>query len=354
MADCVFGGSCVWLLEKYLQDSVGRVRDYVSLVFGLISVFSWAVAEIPQIFTNFKSGSTEGVSLAFLMTWVVGDLFNVIGCLLEPTTLPTQLYTALVYTITTVVLVWQTAYYDHIRKWWKSRKAKSSPQKEDCGSEGRFENIEPVKIAESMDYSAKQGRGNGVDLPNRLSNGTPASSLPIPTISPARDTSIGKSLYYTSARSLASSHTPTPGSYLVASSRGSGRSGPSFILNQSSVDDEGLLANIESTSPTKSKTMLRSVVAIAFFVVWLNCFHLQGIPTFHSAQIDTRAAVVLTGRKLLQEASIIAFRDSGIGEQSSSRIGTWLGWIMAAIYMGGRIPQIWKNVRRGTVEVLLC
>lgn len=137
-----------------------------------------------------------------------------------------------------------------------------------------------------------------------------------------------------SARSLASSHTPTPGSYLVASSRGSGRSGPSFILNQSSVDDEGLLANIDSTSPKKSKTVLRSVsfdnalisnkytfylqytgkyftkftfyffnlqvVATAFLVVWLNYFHSQGIPTFNSAQIDTRAAVVLTGRKILQ------------------------------------------------------
>lgn len=184
-----------------------------------------------------------------------------------------------------------------------------------------------MKTPESIDYSAKKGRGNGVDLSNRLSNGILASSLPIPTMSPTRDRSIGKSLYYTSARSLASSHTPTPGSYLVASSRRSGRSGPSFILNQSSVDDEGLLANIESTSPTESKTMLRSVAAIAFFVVWLNYFHLQGIPTFHSTQIDTRAAVVLTGRKLLQEASIIAFRDSAIGEWSSSRIGTWLGWI---------------------------
>jgi len=33
-----------------------------------------------------------------------------------------------------------------------------------------------------------------------------------------------------------------------------------------------------------------------------------------------------------------------VGE-SSSPVGTWLGWIMAAIYMGGRLPQIWKNVR---------
>ena len=39
---------------------------YVSLAFGLSSVFIWTVAEIPQIVTNFKSGSTEGLSLTFL------------------------------------------------------------------------------------------------------------------------------------------------------------------------------------------------------------------------------------------------------------------------------------------------
>jgi len=252
-----------------------------------------------------------------------------------------------------VVLVGQTAYYDHICKWWKPRKAKSSPKNEqDCASKDRSENTEYVKIPESIDYSAKLAKTNGADIPKKLSNGTPASSLPIPTISPARDRSIENNRYYTSARSLASSHTPTPGSYLAASSRGSGRSGPSYILNQSSLDDEGLLANIGSTSPKKSKTVLRSVAATVFFVFGLNYFHLQAIPTFDSTKIDTRASVVLTGRKFLQEASIIAFKDTMIGEQSTSLVGTWLGWIMAAIYMGGRFPQIWKNVRRGTVEGL--
>jgi uncharacterized protein with PQ loop repeat len=44
----------------------------VSLTLGLMSVFSWGVAEVPQILTNFKEKSTEGISLLFLTTWVVG------------------------------------------------------------------------------------------------------------------------------------------------------------------------------------------------------------------------------------------------------------------------------------------
>lgn len=30
--------------------------------------------------------------------------------------------------------------------------------------------------------------------------------------------------------------------------------------------------------------------------------------------------------------------------EKHSVYGQWLGWMMAAIYMGGRIPQIWLNV----------
>lgn len=156
MAVCSSGRPCAWWAERYLQDCLCGFRDYVSLGFGLISFFSWALAEIPQIVTNFKSGSSEGISLAFLMTWLIGDLFNLIGCLLEPATIPTQLYTAVIYTITTVVLSWHAVYYGYICKWWKARKVKSTPKKqhEDGASNNRprqRENTktEPVNVSEA-------------------------------------------------------------------------------------------------------------------------------------------------------------------------------------------------------------
>ncbi|RYR28438.1 hypothetical protein Ahy_B01g052563 isoform C [Arachis hypogaea] len=39
-------------------------------------------------------------------------------------------------------------------------------------------------------------------------------------------------------------------------------------------------------------------------------------------------------------------------QQVHSALGQWLGWLMAAIYMGGRLPQIWLNIKRGSVEGL--
>ena len=72
MTHSTFGERCILFLEKYLENSIGGVRDYVSLGFGFISVLSWAAIEIPHISTKFMSRSTKGFSLALLMTWVVG------------------------------------------------------------------------------------------------------------------------------------------------------------------------------------------------------------------------------------------------------------------------------------------
>ncbi|KAH9307860.1 hypothetical protein KI387_035771, partial [Taxus chinensis] len=350
---CAYGRQCVWWVEKYLRDCVCGMRDYVSVGFGLISLVSWAVAEVPQIITNFKNGSTECVSLGFLMTWVVGDFFNLIGCWLEPATLPTQFYTALLYTITTILLVCQIIYYDHFCKWWKMRKgnaqSKNQPKEVFKSEQNDNKKAEPVKVPESINSSETAKKTT------KSFNGTPLSSLPIPTVSPRHRPNTGRDLYYTSARSLASSHTPTPGSYLLQS-RGSGRSGPSYIFSQSSVDEEGLLTNLISPSPRNSKTILRSVASTILFVGGMNYLKLpthNNITSFsHSAQAQKRFVIIMTGRKLLQEMGAGAFSSRVMKEESSSELGTWLGWLMAAIYMGGRIPQISLNIKRGTVEGL--
>lgn len=58
--------------RKYMEYNLCSVKDGVSLTLGLISVVSWGVAEIPQVITNYKNKSTDGLSLAFLMTWILG------------------------------------------------------------------------------------------------------------------------------------------------------------------------------------------------------------------------------------------------------------------------------------------
>lgn len=63
---------CSQWAKKYLDLCLCATKDKVSFALGLISVISWGVAEIPQIITNYKMKSAEGLSILFLTTWIVG------------------------------------------------------------------------------------------------------------------------------------------------------------------------------------------------------------------------------------------------------------------------------------------
>uniref|UniRef100_A0A5B6YI97 Putative vacuolar amino acid transporter YPQ1 isoform X1 n=1 Tax=Davidia involucrata TaxID=16924 RepID=A0A5B6YI97_DAVIN len=282
--------ACVGWVEKYFKDCLCNVSDDFSFAFGLISLVCWGVAEIPQIITNFRTKSSHGVSLLFLLTWVAGDAFNLVGCLLEPATLPTQFYTALLYTVSTVVLVLQGMYYDYIYRLWKYRQ------------------IEVHQVVEEEKKPLKPPKSAHPGIP--ITDATP------------------KAFYYTSARSLAGSNTPPIRSYLTA------RSGPSAMGfdNDSSSEDEPIQVSSKK-SVSQPKPIPRSAGYGAFLATSLN------FPQRSVALMQVYAG--FSGRRLLHEHGM-----------ESNAYGQLLGWLMAAIYMGGRIPQICLNIKRGSVEGL--
>nr|GLL39091.1 probable vacuolar amino acid transporter YPQ1 [Ipomoea trifida] len=273
---------CVGWVEKYFKDCLCNISDDFSFVLGLVSLVCWGVAEIPQIVTNFRTKSSHGVSLLFLLTWIAGDIFNLVGCLLEPATL---------YTATTVVLVLQSMYYDFLYRWWKD--------KEDAGDSNQLveEAKKPLRRRKSGD--------SGIPIPDGASKA-------------ARQHQVD--YYYTSARSMAGSATPPFRTNLWLA-----KSGPSALGmdNDCSSDDETVEAP-SMNSISQPKPIPRSAGYGAFLTTSLS------IPHQTKALMPVYAA--LGGRKLLQES----------GTEHSS-FGQWLGWMMAAIYMGGRIPQIWLN-----------
>ncbi|GMI68119.1 hypothetical protein like AT4G36850 [Hibiscus trionum] len=287
---------CVWWVHRYFKDCLCNLKDDFSFAFGIISLVCWGVAEIPQIITNFKTKSGHGVSLLFLLTWVAGDVFNLLGCILEPATLPTQFYTALLYTISTVVLVLQSVYYEYISRWWKCRRMKSNNMVED--------EKEPLKPGKDE---------SGIPIPK-------ARGRPHPR----------REFYYTSARSLAGSGTPPFRTYLRVA-----KSGPSAIALESDSSSEDESAPV---STKKSRTRPRPIPGAAasygtFLATSVN------LPLGSKAWMEVKTG--FTNRRLLQEHGM-----------EHSAFGQWLGWLMAAIYMGGRIPQIWLNIKRGSVEGL--
>lgn len=328
---------CAAWAWNYLGDCLCNTKDAVALSIGLVSVISWGVAEVPQIITNYREQSTEGLSIAFLMTWIVGDLFNLTGCWLEPATLPTQFYMALLYTVTTVVLTTQTVYYGHIRHRLKANKI-SLPHKscetheEDAQTKEKLYRIDEKEAAESILFKERRH--------------APSSPIPVSASGISRQSSAGRDLYYKSARSLSKSPVPA-GRASIATSRDSGRTPPSFLHDQH-PSREPLLARISPVQSAPSLTT-KNMLCVASSASFLFCTYNLHSSLNPSLEESAPGMVIMVGRKLLQSEGVGLSMGYGSG---GSQIGSYLGWAMAAIYMGGRLPQICLNIRRGNVEGL--
>jgi len=82
----------------------------ISGICGSISIACWIVVFSPQILENFRRGSAEGLSLQFIIVWLAGDVFNILGAVLQGV-LPTMIILAIYYTFADIVLLAQCFYY---------------------------------------------------------------------------------------------------------------------------------------------------------------------------------------------------------------------------------------------------
>lgn len=79
----------------------------------------------PQILENFRRRSSDGVSLQFLVVWLLGDIFNVVGAILQGV-MPTMIILAIYFTVADIVLLVQCFYYRSFT--WKEKVLSPSPK----------------------------------------------------------------------------------------------------------------------------------------------------------------------------------------------------------------------------------
>ncbi|KAE9612545.1 hypothetical protein Lalb_Chr06g0174231 [Lupinus albus] len=335
---CVGSNHCLQLLTEKLMSNVTQTA---SITLGAISVFVWIIAEIPQVITNYREKSNEGLSVAFLMTWLIGDLFNIVGCLMEPATLPTQLYTAVLYTVITILLCSQAIYYGHI---YPRLILNRQPKVETLTSAGQ--NKSGTEKAIGSDQS------NGYDGFNKgISFSSP---IPFPVHTPVN--SPRRESYYQSARYLSKSHSPK--AKFITEQR---ISHTPHVLNPIEEPLLGSATASQSTPVLNIKTTLclcqnQNLISSSFALAqvstltFLGAFNLLQSPDgrIHSmVSTPKHEFVIYVGRKLLQ---VSGDPSAGLGAEGHSLIGTLLGWAMAIIYMSGRLPQICLNMKRGSFE----
>lgn len=110
--------------------------ETISGITGSISIACWLVVFSPQIVENFRRRSGDGLSLSFLIIWLAGDIFNVLGAILQhvlPTMLILALYCLSTYlliltsdTFADIILITQVLYYRRY-PYRKRRRSSHSP-----------------------------------------------------------------------------------------------------------------------------------------------------------------------------------------------------------------------------------
>ncbi|TID19237.1 hypothetical protein CANINC_003807 [Pichia inconspicua] len=82
----------------------------ISSVLSIASTAFWLVALLPQQWQNFSTKSVDGLSLHFMVLWLLGDSCNLIGCFLTQQ-LPFQTCLAVYFIFNDIVLDFQYWYY---------------------------------------------------------------------------------------------------------------------------------------------------------------------------------------------------------------------------------------------------
>ncbi|KAJ2071767.1 hypothetical protein IW146_007313 [Coemansia sp. RSA 922] len=91
-------------------DELQTPGNAASTIIGYISLLSWMVVMFPQIYLNFRRKSGEGVSLVMTGAWIIGDLFNIAGAMMQGLVMST-IVVASYFLLVDATLFSQTIYY---------------------------------------------------------------------------------------------------------------------------------------------------------------------------------------------------------------------------------------------------
>lgn len=80
-ASCEPANDFLYSLSATFHTCVPTNLALLSTLLGTCSIVSWLFAQLPQIYKNHRLKSTSGLSAFFLAEWLLGDVTNLLGCL---------------------------------------------------------------------------------------------------------------------------------------------------------------------------------------------------------------------------------------------------------------------------------
>ena len=266
--------------------------EAISGVCGSISIACWVVVFSPQIIENFRRSSAEGLSIEFVIIWLAGDIFNILGSVLQKV-LPTMLILAIYYTLADIVLLGQCFYYRGFT----------------------FRDPKPVKSDVEDPEDAPSERTPLVA--NGHANGTPSRALTAADIEPS-----------SRARSQSSFRDR------FASLDGTHMS-PVVPLHPQQKSD----SDAEALKPKQPRSLGQAILFNGTSIILVV---LAGIAGYYLSPSTPEDPETHNKYAADDQAQSLEF----------SLWGQIFGYICAVLYLGSRIPQLLLNYRRKSTEGL--
>ncbi|KID89313.1 PQ loop repeat protein [Metarhizium guizhouense ARSEF 977] len=126
--------------------------EAISGICGSISIACWVIVFTPQLIANWRSSSAEALSVQFIIVWLIGDVFNIAGAVLQGV-LPTMIILAVYYTLADIVLLGQCFYYRGFT--WRDEPATPTPK-----PSPQFNGNATERTALLGDYEHRERRGS--------------------------------------------------------------------------------------------------------------------------------------------------------------------------------------------------
>ncbi|KAG1754644.1 PQ loop repeat-domain-containing protein [Suillus lakei] len=360
-----------------------------SELLGYASMACWLGAQFPQVIENHKRQSCEGLALPFLCNWLLGDFSNLIGCLLTHQ-LPFQTYLATYFCIVDCSLLAQYFYYgggpatpsevytaSHYRTLStvagnvataaalatfpephpEHRVSRKHHPKLPKKRRMRLTDAVLSALSESFHSGRKRvswSQERRDHQPSARSQTSPVVPKSLQITAPQREfAAFARGRPEQRAADAEEVEVEQPGSRAASghrtSSRASRRGASMVLLGFGALFSVGALTNAHSrSSAERSDSIGRVLVDNVIIPHPLTASSVQDAD-YHASLSDTGVVTVELPLTLGQNESRSQSEDSPSAERIIGRI---FAWLCTSLYLTSRLPQIWKNYARKSVEGL--
>jgi uncharacterized protein with PQ loop repeat len=293
---CEPAGEFLTALSITFHTCIPSYLALISTLLGTCSIISWLFAQLPQIYKNYKLKSTSGLSVYFLTEWLLGDLTNLLGCLFTGQA-TWQIVIASYYVFVDCGLTGQWIWYELLHHgrplrpiWGRWRSGGNS----DTGSNGSG-GMQQVPKGKTPEADAKSDKKD-IEVPRSA----PRDAFRIPNF--ARSPSGVKESYAVSPMG-----------------------GPQILEAPGTPSNRNIRRVAASSSPLASP---KAVLYISMIFAVLS----------HSTLAAPTGA-----------APIVTISSSPDAMTTREILGKVFSWSSTFLYLGSRLPQLYKNqIRRST------